>query len=76
MNDVIFWEKEKIRINTYRAQKKENHYEAEKMTQCQKERPRIQKHIFKKIQKQMSDNNNMEAADPMNIANPYKFDNL
>ena len=72
MNDASFNEKEKIKVNAYKAKKKENHSQAEKITQCKNERLRKQKYIFKKGKKQMSDNNNIEAATLINITNSYK----
>ena len=48
MNDASFDEKEKIKVNAYRAKKKENHSQAEKITQCKNEILRKQKYIFKK----------------------------
>ena len=40
LEDVIFGEKERTRVNTYRAKKKENR---------EKERPRKQKNRFEKL---------------------------
>ena len=61
LNDGSFMEKERKRVNAYRAKKKQNQPER-KITQLKTE---IQ---ILKQQKQMS-NNNMGAAALMNIAN-------
>ena len=72
LNNGSFGEKGRIRVNAYRAKKKENQSEPEKITQREKERFMKQKYRFKKKQEQMSDNSNIERGAVMNIANSCK----
>ena len=72
LNDANFGEKGRIQVNAYRAKKKENQSEAEKIIQREKERFRKTDIQIKKKQEQMSHNNNMEGAAVINIANSCK----
>ena len=73
LNDANFGEKGRIQVNAYRAKKKENQSEAEKIIQREKERFRKTDIQIKKEQEQMShNNNNMEGAAVINIANSCK----
>ena len=64
MNDASFRDKKRISVNGYRAKRKENQSEVEKITQHEKEKCR-----FTKKQNQMLDKNNMEAEELINITN-------
>ena len=68
----VLGRRKKIRVNTYRAKKKENQSESEKNTQFEKRDLENRNIQSLKKQKQMLDNNNMEAVAFINIANTYK----
>ena len=48
LNNLSFWENERIRVNAYRAKKKENQSEAKTITQGKTEELRKQKYRFSK----------------------------
>ena len=48
LNNLSFWENERIRVNAYRVKKKENQSEAKIITQGKKEELRKQKYRFSK----------------------------
>ena len=62
----VLGRRKKIRVNTYRGKKKENQSESEKKYSENRNIQNLKK------QKQMLDNNNMEAVAFINIANTYK----
>ena len=68
----VLGRRKKIRVNTYRAKKKENQSESEKNTQFEKRDLENRNIQSLKKQKQMLDNNNMEAVAFINIANTYE----
>ena len=68
----VLGRRKKIRVNTYRAKKKENQSESEKNTQFEKRDLENRNIQSLKKQKQMLDNNNMEAVAFINIANTCK----